>query len=343
LSPAIAELTDQARHPVGPALGQLVSDIVGRVVSFDGYCLIGFDPISGNRSFQFSRNGLNGARQLAYNETIQQDVNRYVDLARAEIPAGVLGSGEPHDCRSFRLREILQPAGFHSELRLAVRGGGRLWGALVLFREDPLNPFTREECVDAATLGAPLAHALRAHPIRTIPADVPALAPGLVLLDPQNNIIAITTEAQAWLGDLVTPAPDETGPEDLTRVLYDAANAARAKSVGAGATRLRTFSGRWLAVMGQRIDNHEADVAVMLYAADLHTLLPAVAAWYQLSARQAQVLERLMRGDPTKHIARDLRITRLTVNDHLKALYRKTGARGRDELLGLLSGLGTPW
>ena len=39
-----------------------------------------------------------------------------------------------------------------------------------------------------------------------------------------------------------------------------------------------------------------------------------------------------------EHIARTLTVSIYTLNDHLKAIYRKTGADGRDELIAALTG-----
>src|SRR5690349_17480299 len=108
---------------------------VGKVIGFDGYCLLALDPVTGLRSSMFSRNGLDGvAAQLAHNETMERDANRYVDLAAARRPVGVLSASDRHGRRSPRLHDIIRPAGFSSELRLALRSRNRLWGALVLFR-----------------------------------------------------------------------------------------------------------------------------------------------------------------------------------------------------------------
>jgi len=43
-----------------------------------------------------------------------------------------------------------------------------------------------------------------------------------------------------------------------------------------------------------------------------------------------------MRGRSGKEIAKRLNLSLLTVNGHLKSIYRKCGVRGRDELLGRL-------
>jgi DNA-binding CsgD family transcriptional regulator len=48
------------------------------------------------------------------------------------------------------------------------------------------------------------------------------------------------------------------------------------------------------------------------------------------------LLRRLAGGRTTRAISRDLDLSTWTVKDHLSAIYRKCGVRGRDELLGTL-------
>jgi DNA-binding CsgD family transcriptional regulator/PAS domain-containing protein len=56
-----------------------------------------------------------------------------------------------------------------------------------------------------------------------------------------------------------------------------------------------------------------------------------------LSPREQEVLGLLEKGLTTGAIAESLGISPHTVRDHLKHLYRKTGTKGRSELLGLIT------
>jgi DNA-binding CsgD family transcriptional regulator/PAS domain-containing protein len=58
---------------------------------------------------------------------------------------------------------------------------------------------------------------------------------------------------------------------------------------------------------------------------------------YGLSPREQEVLRLLGRGLTTAAMADELGISPHTIRDHLKHLYRKTGTKGRNELLGLIS------
>ncbi|MEJ2582196.1 MAG: helix-turn-helix transcriptional regulator [Acidobacteriota bacterium] len=58
---------------------------------------------------------------------------------------------------------------------------------------------------------------------------------------------------------------------------------------------------------------------------------------HRLSRRELEVLHLLGQGLTTAAMAEKLGISPHTVRDHLKHLYRKTGTKGRSELLGLIS------
>src|SRR4051794_26075045 len=85
----IAGLLDEP--PPGALLADRAVRAVGRVVGHDGYCLFGVDPTSGLRSVMFSHHGLTAPTEvLVRNETVERDANRYLELARAVVPVGVL-------------------------------------------------------------------------------------------------------------------------------------------------------------------------------------------------------------------------------------------------------------
>lgn len=344
LSRARAALLEQARQPAeGDGFGESVIAAVRRVVPCDGYCLIGLDPHSGMRSFMFSRNGLDDvARRLAYNEVVETDANRYVDLARAKLPVGRLSHGVHRQPVSPRLHEILRPAGFASELRLALRGRGLLWGALVLFREDRRRAFTEEEAELTLALAEPLATAVRRYPVRRAQLDLglDPLPPGAVILDKSGVIVSMTAEARAWLADLCPGGVDEIHVEDALRVVYDVAFAVRergAEPPTGPECRVRTNSGRWLLVRGSQTECGSEGIAVILQPASLRQLLPAAVAWFGLTPRETDVFRLIARGMPAKTMARQLHLSVLTINDHLAAIYRKADVCGREELLALLT------
>jgi DNA-binding CsgD family transcriptional regulator len=128
-------------------------------------------------------------------------------------------------------------------------------------------------------------------------------------------------------------------------VVYATANAARAAgraTRGNGSnpalTRVHTATGHWLALHGCQLDDDpQGRIGVTLQAATPRQMLPAFMAWHRLTPRETEVVSHLLEGIPIKQVARRLDLSTLTVNDHLKAIYRKTDVHGRDELIAHLT------
>jgi len=337
LASARSELTRLAGLPVEAAeFSHEVNAVLRRVLPFDGWCVVGMDPATGLRTFQFSGNGTEQTAEMARNEALMHDVNKYRDLAAAAVPAGLLSPEHPDAGHSFRLNEILVPQGYHSELRLVLRDQGRMWGALVLFRESARRLFDDADVSALCALAGPLTQAVRAYPVRGLGRRGSAPGPGLVALAPDNGLVEVTSEAHHWLQQLLPGGEDETQPDDVTRVLFDAAHAARRGGVEQAATCVRTVSGHWLRVEAVPAAIGAADVAVLLHCATARDLLGTYAVHHGLTARESEILGLLVEGLASKQIARGLAISLLTVNGHLRSLYRKCHVSGREELLGRL-------
>jgi DNA-binding CsgD family transcriptional regulator len=337
LAEARADLTRLAGEPVAAAeFSAAAGAALARAMSFDGWCLFGLDPGTGLRTVQFGGRGTEHTVEMARNEALMADVNRYEDLAEAPVPAGWLSPAHPRARNSFRLNEILLPQGFGSEVRLVLRHRGRAWGALVLFREDPRRPFGDRDTAALCALGEPLTTALRRYQVRPLPRAGSPHGSGFVALAPDNTVVAMSDGAQAWLDDLVPGGDDETSATDVTRVLFDAAHAVRRGDTDRAATCVRSVSGGWLRVEGTAATYGAADVVVLLSPAPAGPLLATLATYHELTAREGEVLGLVAHGLASKQVARELRISVQTVNGHLQSLYRKCGVTGREELFGQL-------
>jgi DNA-binding CsgD family transcriptional regulator len=294
------------------------------------------DPRTGLRTAQFSGAGTQQTAEMARNEAVMSDVNKYRELAVAEIPAAWLSRHHPGARNSFRFNEVLVPQGLHSELRLVLRERGHVWGALALFREAGIRPFGDDDVLTVSALAGPMTAAIRAYPVRPIGRVGSAPGAGAIALAPDDSIVDATPMAQRWLDDLVPGGEDETGADDVTRVVYDAAHAARRTGDGGASTCVRTVRGHWLRVEASTAFLGAADVVVLLHPATSRQLVETVAQHHALTRREQQILGLVVDGVPGKHIARELGISLLTVNGHLRSLYRKTAATGREELIGRL-------
>lgn len=338
LTDARSELDDLVGRPVEAAeVSERVAFALRHAVAFDGWCLFGLDPQSGLRTFQLGGRGTERTAEMARNEALMPDVNKYDELARAAVPAAWLSREHPESRSSFRLHEIMQPQGFHSEIRLALRAQGRLWGALVLYSEDSRRLYDEGDTARICAVAEPLTRVVRSHPVRALPRRGSAPGAGLVTLAPDDRVLSVSREARAWLDALVPGGDDQTYATDVTRVLFEAAGAVRRGDTRGTSTRIRSVTGHWLSLQAVPMALGEADVAVVLQPAAVHQLLDTLATCAGLTARESQVLVLLAEGLASKQIARELGIALLTVNGHLNALYAKCATSGREELLARLA------
>ena len=149
--------------------------------------------------------------------------------------------------------------------------------------------------------------------------------------------VAISESAQAWLDDLVPGGDDETTAENMSRVAHDAAYAVRRGDRSRAAACLRTVRGHWLRVEAVQMSLGEVDVAVTFQAASVPQVVQTVSDACGLTGREREVLQLLVGGHPAKQIARRLDVSVLTLNGHLRSIYRKCRVRGRDELFARLA------
>jgi DNA-binding CsgD family transcriptional regulator len=332
-------ILDQACDPSpGPWVADAVMTSLGRAVGFDGYCLFAVDPLTGLRAEMFSRHGLEASTErLVHNETVEHDENRYADLVIRRVHAGVLSSSDLRGSRSPRVNDILREEGRASELRLAIVSGGRYWGGLSLFRDERRVPFDDADAEAAHSLGDALAAAIARYHLRSGGDTAPPPPAGTVLLDESGRRVAVSEAAHAWLGGLAESWEDGATEEHVMRIVREVADAAAGRRPGPAVCRSRLPGGQWLVVSGSRVHLGDADVAVVLSPGDLASVVPVFGAWCRLTPRESGVLALLVRGLAAKQIARRLSLSQLTVNDHLRAVYRKAGVSGRDELLAAMT------
>jgi DNA-binding CsgD family transcriptional regulator len=101
-----------------------------------------------------------------------------------------------------------------------------------------------------------------------------------------------------------------------------------------------TSDGGWLKLHASRLHGDGAGdrTAVIVERASASETVPLALAAYGLTPREAEVARLVLRGTPTRAIANALRISAHTVQDHLKMVFDKTGARSRGDLVGQLLG-----
>jgi DNA-binding CsgD family transcriptional regulator len=272
------------------------------------------------------------------------DFNKFSDLARAPRQVADLHAatgGRPE--RSARWREFRTLMDADAELRATFNAGGRGWGLLHVNRAGTAHGFGDEEVAFVATIAPIVGRALRlsliSHPARS----AAGRGPGMAILDADNRLVSATPEALAWFEDLETiyrlpdPALGRGVPSEVTVAAQEArARAAAGVTAAATRTRARTRSGVWLLIHASCLhsaDGTSADAAVVIEPAKASEVAPLIVDAYELTPREVDVTRALARGLTTNEIARELHLSRYTVQDHLKSVYEKASVSSRGELV----------
>jgi DNA-binding NarL/FixJ family response regulator len=266
-------------------------------------------------------------------------VNRWTTL---DAPVGLLravtGDQPGH---SLVFRELLAPYDVGDVASLVYRDRFGCWGFLDLWRTGSGSRFTSAESELLTRVAAPVTEALRHCQARTFELDTTALdrtGPVVLALSPELEVRAQTPETEGYLRILVPP---DQGRRPVPAAAYNVAAQLLAVEAGVDrhppSARLHVSGGVWLTVraarMGEAGHGQQRDIAVTIETCSPAERLPVFARAHGLSARESELLTHLVAGGDTRGIARHMFLSELTVQDHLKSMFAKTGTRSRRTLL----------
>ncbi len=311
-----------------------------RAVPFDGACWHTLDPGSDLITHHRLQEIPDAFPVLANNEYAVDDVNKFEQLARAPRKAATISEATAgHPERSARFRELLSPYGMGPELRSAFVADGATWGALILVRRAGSPEFGPDEVELLATASPLFARAVRRGLVaEASTSTVVADAPGVIELDAAGSLIRASSSADPLLAELSGTTSDAGVRSPAIQSVAGATRAAiAAASTTLPAATVRTPAGTWLALHGGLLGNPSSgEVAVFIQRAHATLVAPLLLKAYGLTPREQDVTQLILRGATTIQAAQRLGVSPHTVNDHLKAIFEKTGARTRGELSATL-------
>lgn len=313
------------------------------VVPFDRACWHNVDPATSIVTNVLGDSALDDPL-LGVIEYADDDVNKYVRLARASRPAETLRYATwDVPARSRRYREVLQPMGLDDELTASFVDNSAFWACARLYRVRGRPAFDRAEVAYLAALSPLLAESFRRALLAESgkAAGESAVAPGVVIIDERDSVDAITPAAEHWLDDLVDIPHARSGALPAAVQVLAASTRALADGTDPIGTQLRSRvlsqSGRWLMLQaGPLTDGRAGRVAVVITRAPSVETAPLIIAAYGLTEREGQVVEHVVSGLSNKEISAALGVSRYTVGDHLKAIFEKVGVASRGELVARL-------
>ncbi|QXJ20669.1 helix-turn-helix transcriptional regulator [Actinomadura graeca] len=326
-------------------LAGALSRAVAPAVAHDAVVLAGTSPAMGPGRLSFSFwHGFEIAfgRGLLHNHYAGHDPFPLEVLARRRLPVAVLGSGHRDGRQERAAADLMLRHGVGCELRVLLRDTRGVWGVLGLLRSQGGRPFDEADVLRAVRLTPDLVAVMREYVTAgPLTAADPAPLPGVIIVGSDHTIRAATAQAVRWEKDLRprSDVPDWCGESLLAGLAMRArgrpgdCDADVPQFVGPSAAY-----GRWVACHAQPLSGDGAgDVAIVVQSATTGQRLPSFCDWYGITARERQIIVQLCDAAAPKQIARRLGLSAYTVNDHLKSIYRKTGACGRGELLAAIA------
>lgn len=280
-------------------------------------------------------------RGLVDNELFDDDVAKFADVARLRQPAVTLHrvtSGEPQ--RSARYRKHYAEHGYGAELRAAFRTRSACQAVVCVARGDGEGDFSDEEVGFFARITGDVVDGLRTSLLIDEARDPVAGSdgPGMLVLDSDGEVESLTAQAESWLE--VLPRDRAAAlPEVLRQVGRRAVALAREGGRAPARARVPLGSGRWAVVHGACLDRPQESqgrVAIVLESARRAELAPMLVELHDLTDRERDVTQLLVRGLSLVEIAATLQISDHTVRDHVKAAFAKLGVGSRPELTAKL-------
>jgi DNA-binding CsgD family transcriptional regulator len=271
------------------------------------------------------------------NEFLKEDFNKFNDMLKNHRPVSVLSEATRLDLnRSARYRDMLVPMVMGDELRAIFVTDGACWGTLCLHREQAYTP---AEAAYLAQITPHIADGLR----KALLLDNASLGkapdgPGVMILSEDLSVVAMTAAAEYWLMELTEtergdrhalPLPICSVIAGLKAMEYGLAGADSMPKV-----RLRTRSGHWLVLYASRLRStgSQTQMTVIFERPQPAEIAPMMMQAYQLTKREGEITQCILRGWSTTEIAARLYISPNTVQDHLKAIFEKVDVSSRGEL-----------
>jgi DNA-binding CsgD family transcriptional regulator len=262
------------------------------------------------------------------------DVNKFAALAEAADPVSSLDHATRGDrSASSRSVEVMAPLGLGDELRAALVSAGHCWGVICLHRENAEFGFSEQDLNVVRRLGPHLAEGLRRSLLIGDGRPISPVGPGVIVLDAELTIVSISPEAEHWLAEL-----DGRVHELPVAVTAAAAQLRRLNVSPAEGLKVRTRSGRWLAVHASTLSGVEQQTAVVIEPATSAQLGSLLLDVHALTPAQQRVTALVLRGRSTRQIVNELHLSPHTVQEHVRAAYDKVGVGSRRELIAALLG-----
>jgi DNA-binding CsgD family transcriptional regulator len=326
---------------------------VGRVVPFDAYLFMLTDPVT-----RVGTSPLADVPMLPWprlptliRARYLTTLNRWPELLDAKVAsASLLTATEGDASRSLLWQEVQRELGVVDLATIPFGDRHGSWGLLELWRNE--ESFSPAELRYLGSLAPYVVPGLRAALARTFvdtPDQLLPVGPAVVVLDPDLQVRSQTAGAAAALLRLNPPDEPMTPiPAAAYNVAAALVAAEHGVPVGEPWSRVHLGGSRWVTVKADRMAETaggaqhglQPDIAVSIEPSTPAERTDLFARVHGLSARETEVLTLLGGGLSSHEVADRLVLSEHTVNDHVKAVLAKTGARTRQVLMSRALGAG---
>ena len=329
-------------------LRRRVLAVLGDVIGFDAYAWLLTDPVTSVGTAPLAEVPCLAELPALIKAKYATTVNRWTALLGQASPAGLLTEAAGGDLARSRVwREVMSRYGIGDVASAVFADQYGCWGFLDLWRDGIRGPFGAADAAFLASAAGPLARALRHGQARTFvePAAPSRPGPGPVVLtlDDDLRITSRTADSRAWLDVLLPPEPDEQAiPASVYNVAAQLLAAEQGIDHHPAYARTHLAGGLWLTLRAARLSPGQEPpatagrgpaIVVTIEETSAADRLDLFGRAFGLTAREHELLGLLATGSDTRAMARQMSLSEHTVQDHLKSIFTKTGARDRVTVL----------
>jgi DNA-binding CsgD family transcriptional regulator len=214
---------------------------------------------------------------------------------------------------------------------------GRVWGTVHIARRAQSGPFDHRDAEALARVAGPIAQGIRASLRFDAARRVTGInAPGLVVLDPDDEVELMTQPAHELLASIRSAAPPYANEALATPVVALASFVRASKDRAPEATNVVTVPGTdgWITLHASLPDpDSSGRVAIVVERASGSRSATVRLEAAGATARERESATLLARGLSKAETAETLVLSPHTVQDHVKNLYEKVGVNSRQELV----------
>jgi DNA-binding CsgD family transcriptional regulator len=271
--------------------------------------------------------------------------NRWTSLAsNTAATLAVTTSGDRSKSRMWR--ELLAGYGIDDVASVVFRDQYGCWGFLDLWRND--GTFSIEECAVLQSFAKIVTPVLRhslvstfAHPSSALDQDS---GPAVLLLSDDLALLTQTPQTDAFLRALL---PTDAARSPVPAAAYNVAGQLLAREHGVDQhppwARVHLRDGVWVTLRAARIEK-QSELGPTSIAVSIELTRPIersglYARVAGFTERESELLQHLIGGSDTRALADRLFMSEHTVQDHLKAMFAKSGVNARRMLIARATGL----